>query len=65
MMFNLDLTRQAQEVIFSPKTVKPFRPQGFINEVPMESSVSQKHLNLPLDQKLDFNKHINEKISKA
>ena len=26
---------------------------------------AQKHLGLYLDQKLDFSKHINEKISKA
>ena len=65
MMFNPDLTKQAQEVIFSRKTVKPFHPHVFFNEVPVERSVSQKHLGLHLDQKLDFSKHINEKISKA
>ena len=31
MMFNPDLTKQAQEVIFSRKTVKPFHPQVFFN----------------------------------
>ena len=65
MMFNPDLTKEAQEVIFSRKTVKPFHPQVFFNEVPVERSVSQKHLGLHLDQKLDFSKHSNEKISKA
>ena len=45
--------------------MKPFHPQVFFNEVPVERSVSQKHLGLHLDQKLDFSKHINEKISKA
>ena len=60
MMFNPDLTKQAQEVIFSRKTVKPFHPQVFLNEVPVERSHSQKHLGLHLDQKLDFSKHINE-----
>ena len=64
-MFNPDLTIQTQEVIFSRTIVKPFRPQSFINKVPMELSVSKKHLGLHLDQKLDFSKHINEKISKA
>ena len=65
MMFNADITKQAQEVIFSRKTVKPFHPQVFFNEVPIERSVSQKDLGLHLDQKLDFSKHINEKISEA
>ena len=65
MMFNADITKQAQEVIFSRKTVKRFHPQVFFNEVPIERSVSQKDLGLHLDQKLDFSKHINEKISEA
>ena len=65
MMFNPDLTKQAQEVIFYRKIVKFFYSQVFFNEVPVERSVSQKHLGLHLDQKLDFSKHINEKISKA
>ena len=54
MMFSPDLTKQAQEDIFSRKTVKPFHPEVFFNEVPLEHSVSQKHLGLHLDQKLDF-----------
>ena len=64
-MFNPDLTKQAQEVIFSGKTVTPFHPQVFFNEDPVERIVSQKHLGLHLHQKLDFSKRINEKISKA
>ena len=31
----------------------------------MERSTSQKHLGIHLDEKLDFNAHIKEKISKA
>ena len=31
----------------------------------MEQSKSQKHLGILLDEKLDFNAHIKEKISKA
>ena len=65
MMFNPDLTKQAQEVIFYRKIVKSFYSQVFFNEVPVERSVSQKHLGLHLDQKLDFSKHINEEISNA
>ena len=65
MMFNPDLTKQPQEVTFYRKTVKPFHSRVFFNEVPVERSVSQKHLGLHLDQKLDFSKHINEKISKV
>ena len=36
-----------------------------LNEVPVERSVSQTHVSLHLDQKVDFSKYINEKISKA
>ena len=69
MMFNPDLTKQAQEVIYSRKTVKPFHPHVFFNEVPVKRCVSQKkkkkEIGLHLNQKLDFSKHINETISKA
>ena len=64
MVFNPNLTKQAQEVIFSRKTVKPFHPQVFFSEVPVQRSVSQKHLGLHLHQKLDFSK-FNKKTSKA
>ena len=65
MMFKPDLTKQTREAVSSRKTVKSFHPQFFFNLVPVERSVSQKHLGLHLDQKLNFSKHINEKISKA
>ena len=65
MMFNPDLTKQVQEVIFSRKTAKHFHLQVFFNEVPVERSVFLKHLGLHLDQKLEFSEHINEKISKG
>ena len=32
--------------------MKPFHPKVFSNEVPVENSVSKKHLGLHLDQKL-------------
>ena len=63
MMFSSNITKQAQELIFSRKTVKPFNPQVLFNEVPVERSISQKHLGLYLDQKLNFSNDINEKIS--
>ena len=64
-MFNPDITEEAEEIIFSRNRVNHFHPQVFFNEVPVERSVSHKHLGLHLDQKLDFSKFINEKISKA
>ena len=64
-MFYPNATKQAQEVIFYQETVKPLQPQAFFNKTLVEQSVSQKHLDLHLNQKFDFSKHINEKISKA
>ena len=46
IIFNSDITKQAQEVTFSRKTVKLFYPQVYfieIIEIPVELSVSQKH----------------------
>ena len=63
MMFSSNITKQAQELIFSRKTVKPFNLQVLFNEVPVERSISQKHLGLYLDQNLNFSNDINEKIS--
>ena len=50
--------------LFFLENSETFSPQVFFNKVPVEPSVSQKHLGLHLDQKLDISKHINEKISK-
>ena len=48
--------------MFSPDK-EPLHLQVLFDEVRVEGSVSYKHLGLHLDQKLDFSKHINEKIS--
>ena len=37
----------------------------FFNDTIVERSTSQKHLGIHLDEKLDSNAHIKEKISKA
>ena len=65
MSFNPDPKKQAQEVIFSRKRVKDCHPSVFFNDIIVERSTSQKHLGIHLDEKLDFNAHIKEKISKA
>ena len=53
-MFKPDITKQAQKIIFSWKTLKHFHTQVFLSEGLVERSVAQKHLGLHLDQKLDF-----------
>ena len=65
MSFNPDPKEQAQEVIFSRKRVKDCHPLVFFNDAVKEQSTNQKHLVIHLDEKLDFNAHIKEKISKA
>ena len=65
MNFNPDLSKQAQEVIFSRKTVKGSHPSITFNTVPVSRTACQKHLGLDLDEKLNFHDHINAKTLKA
>ena len=54
MIFNPDLTKQAQEVIFSRKTKKLLHRCISFNKIPLKNSISQKHLGLTLHVKLKF-----------
>ena len=65
MSFNLDVSKQAQQVIFSKRTKKLFHPTVLFNNIPVQHSTVQKHLGVYLDEKLNFNTHITEKIGKA
>ena len=68
MIFNPDLTKQAQEVIFSKKLNKPVHPNLTFNNSQVSQTESQKHLGLILDNKLNFNEHLKgvlDKISKT
>ena len=65
MAFNPDLPKQAQDVIFSRKTVKISHPSLTFNTVPVACTTCQKHLGLCLDEKLGSSDHINAKMSKA
>ena len=58
MIFNPDLTKQMQEVIFSRKTKKLLYPSLSFNNIRLKNSVFQKHLGLTLDVKLKFVEHI-------
>ena len=58
MIFNPDMTKQAQEVIFSRKSKKLLHSCLLFNGIPLKNSISQKHLGLTLDVKLNFVKHI-------
>ena len=66
MVFNPDITKQAVEVIFSNKRNKETIPdQLFFNNIPVKTVSETKHLGMILEQKLSFENHLNEKISKA
>ena len=64
MNFNPDISEQAQEVIFSRKSVKVSHPSVPFNAVPVAHRKCQKHLGSYLDEKLNFYDHINVKVSK-
>ena len=61
MIFNPDLSKEAQEVIFSRKTNKISNPTTTFNTVPVACTLCQKHLGLYLDEKLNFSQHIKSK----
>ena len=63
IIFNPDIYKQAQEVVFSRKTDKINQmPLTFI-AIPVAQTRHQKHLSLYLDEKLNFSHHIKEIIS--
>ena len=62
MVFNPDLTKQAIEVIFSCKNKKPEHPPLTFNGIPVSREPFTKHLGVYLDSRLNFSKHIKEKV---
>ena len=62
MSFNLDKSKQAQEVIFSRKTQTIIHLPAVFNNMPVVRSSCQKHLRIYLDEKLNFSNHIKEKF---
>ena len=51
----------AQEVIFSRNCTKEDHPSIYFNDIPVTQNTVQKHL----DEKLNYNTHIKEKLSKV
>ena len=65
MSFNPEVTKQVQEVNFSRKSQKVPHPTVYFNNSPVARSSNQKHLDIHLDEKLNFIHDIKEKMSKA
>ena len=65
MSFNPDISKQAQEFIFSKKSVNATHPVLYFNRTPVICCSYQKHLGVYLDKKLSFHQCIKEIITKA
>ena len=65
MLFNPDPNKQAVEILFSKKHENDNYPRLNFNGNNVQTAISQKHLGLVLDFKLDFNEHISNKINKC
>ena len=58
MIFNPDPKKQAQEVIFSPKSKAILHPPLVFNNNNVIQTTSPKHLGIILDTRLSFEKHL-------
>ena len=58
MGFNLDISKQAHEVIFSRKRSVSSHPPLTFNNIPVARTNSQKHLGMQLDKKLNFEEQL-------
>ena len=65
IFFNPDPSKQAIEICFSHKRDNENYPSLMFNDAKVQIDISQKHLGLILDSKLDFNEHIDNKIKKC
>ena len=65
MSFNPDPNKQAIELSFSNKLDKGNYPPLHFHSTNVQVADSQKHLGLVFDSKLNFNEHIESKISKC
>ena len=65
MNFNLDLTKKAQEVIFSRKLQNTNQPSLIFNHNTVSLTESQKHLGIVLNSRLDFKENLEIIFKKA
>ena len=65
MSFNPDITKQAQESIFSRKKNDTSHPSLYFKNARIQRQSVQKYFGLFLDEKLPFLEHIDVKIKKA
>ena len=64
MCFNPDRTKPAEEVIFTNKNSTTYEIVTFAS-ADVEPAFYRKHLGFVLDSKMNYSKHLDEKIAKA
>ena len=65
MPFNPDPSKQAVEVHFPHKINLVNTPSVYFNNLAVVSSESHKHIGLPLDKRVAFDRHVEEMILRA
>ena len=65
MSFNPDSTKQAVEIVFSHKTKLVYHPPLYFNNILVSRVNDHKHIGMILEKKLNFSKHVNDKINKT
>ena len=65
MLFNLDPTKPTQEVLFSRKKKTQIHPTISFNNIQVARASHHKHVGILLDEKLNFNRHIDTTILKT
>ena len=65
MIFNPDISKQAVEIVFSNKRIKPVVIPLVFNGIDVKSVNDTKHIGLILDSKLNFKSHLEKKLSKS
>ena len=65
MSFNPDISEQAHEGIFSPKSSTAFHPPLTFNNIRVAKTNPPKHLGVQLDKKLNFEEHLNKVKTKV
>ena len=64
MFFNPDPTKQAQDITFSRKVMKPSHHLIEMNNLSVQNASLQKQLDMILGEKLNFEFHLKEKYLK-
>ena len=65
MLFNPDPKNPEQDLLFSRKIANITYPIIYFNNVQVQRANQQKHLSTILDQKLNFESHIDKVLTKA